>query len=96
MAFCLGQMMDESALPILKKILENNSEDPIVRHEVHHCPPLFYVMLLTVACEVGCSGNGSYFLPVFYSSSYKISFGFCTSSPRDLRTLHRPDRVGQV
>jgi deoxyhypusine monooxygenase len=34
LAYCLGQMKDTSALPILGTVLENKSEDPMVRHEV--------------------------------------------------------------
>lgn len=29
-----GQMQDPEAIPILKKVLENEKEDPVVRHEV--------------------------------------------------------------
>jgi deoxyhypusine monooxygenase len=36
LAYCLGQMKDPSALPVLGTILENTSEDPMVRHEVNH------------------------------------------------------------
>lgn len=34
LAYCLGQMKDITALPILGKILEDELEDPMVRHEV--------------------------------------------------------------
>ncbi|XP_041978433.1 deoxyhypusine hydroxylase [Aricia agestis] len=33
LAYCLGQMQDKRAIPILRSILENKNEDPIVRHE---------------------------------------------------------------
>ncbi|KII90541.1 hypothetical protein PLICRDRAFT_173942 [Plicaturopsis crispa FD-325 SS-3] len=33
LAYCLGQIKDTSALPILESVLKNESEDPMVRHE---------------------------------------------------------------
>jgi len=33
LAYCLGQMKNQSALPILETVLKNNAEDPMVRHE---------------------------------------------------------------
>lgn len=41
LAYCLGQIKDESALPTLEKVLADESEDPMVRHEVR--PSLTYV-----------------------------------------------------
>ena len=32
-AYCLGQMQNETAIPILINILNNQDEDPMVRHE---------------------------------------------------------------
>jgi deoxyhypusine monooxygenase len=32
-AYCLGQMKDPRALPVLQQVLGNTSEDPMVRHE---------------------------------------------------------------
>lgn len=32
-AYCLGQMQDSGALPVLKRVLSDTSEDPMVRHE---------------------------------------------------------------
>ena len=32
-AYCLGQMQNETAIPILMNILDNLNEDPMVRHE---------------------------------------------------------------
>lgn len=32
-AYCLGQTQNEYAIDVLAKVLENTSEDPIVRHE---------------------------------------------------------------
>lgn len=36
LAYCLGQMKDTSALLVLSKVLEDPSEDPMVRHEVNY------------------------------------------------------------
>lgn len=33
LAYCLGQMQDPAAIPILKKVLEDVNEVPMVRHE---------------------------------------------------------------
>ncbi|GAB6029251.1 hypothetical protein CHUAL_005018 [Chamberlinius hualienensis] len=33
LAFCLGQMQDEHAIPILIKVLEDPNQEPMVRHE---------------------------------------------------------------
>ena len=33
LAYCLGQMQNEKALPILVDVLEDDAQDPIVRHE---------------------------------------------------------------
>lgn len=33
LAYCLGQMQDPAAIPILIKVLENTAEVPMVRHE---------------------------------------------------------------
>ena len=34
LAYCLGQMKNAAALPILESVLANDQEDPMVRHEV--------------------------------------------------------------
>lgn len=34
LAYCLGQIGDERALPVLQNVLGNMKEDPMVRHEV--------------------------------------------------------------
>jgi len=34
LAYCLGQMKNTAALPILESVLANAQEDPMVRHEV--------------------------------------------------------------
>ncbi|XP_023941263.1 deoxyhypusine hydroxylase [Bicyclus anynana] len=33
LAYCLGQMQDKNAIPVLINILEDKNQDPIVRHE---------------------------------------------------------------
>lgn len=33
LAYCLGQMQDRRAIPILRIVLEDKVQDPIVRHE---------------------------------------------------------------
>lgn len=33
LAYCLGQMQDRRAIPILRSVLEDPNHDPIVRHE---------------------------------------------------------------
>ncbi|KAJ0177080.1 hypothetical protein K1T71_007089 [Dendrolimus kikuchii] len=33
LAYCLGQMQDKRAIPILRSVLEDKDHDPIVRHE---------------------------------------------------------------
>ncbi|XP_005999531.1 deoxyhypusine hydroxylase [Latimeria chalumnae] len=33
LAYCLGQMQDEYAIPVLIKVLEDTSQEPMVRHE---------------------------------------------------------------
>ena len=35
LAYCLGQMGDPLALPVLTSVLKDESEDPMVRHEVY-------------------------------------------------------------
>lgn len=33
LAYCLGQMQDVRALPVLEKVLRDTSQQPMVRHE---------------------------------------------------------------
>lgn len=33
LAYCLGQMQDTRAIPVLRSVLEDKNQDPIVRHE---------------------------------------------------------------
>lgn len=33
LAYCLGQMQDRAAIPILAKVLEDVKQEPMVRHE---------------------------------------------------------------
>ena len=34
LAYCLGQIKNTNALPVLEAVLANEKEDPMVRHEV--------------------------------------------------------------
>ena len=34
LAYCLGQMKNMNALPVLESVLADEKEDPMVRHEV--------------------------------------------------------------
>lgn len=34
LAYCLGQIKNTAALPVLESVLTNEKEDPMVRHEV--------------------------------------------------------------
>lgn len=43
LAYCLGQMQDKRAIPLLRAVLEDTNQDPIVRHEAGKC-------LLSVKC----------------------------------------------
>lgn len=33
LAYCLGQMQDERAIPVLEDVLKDTSQEPMVRHE---------------------------------------------------------------
>ena len=37
LAYCLGQMQNPAAIPILTKILEDVTQEPMVRHECGTC-----------------------------------------------------------
>ena len=37
LAYCLGQIGSEEALPVLETVLGDMNEDPMVRHEVRSC-----------------------------------------------------------
>lgn len=39
LAYCLGQMNNQLALPSLERVLKDETEDPMVRHEV--CTPSY-------------------------------------------------------
>jgi len=54
LAYCLGQMKNTTALPILESVLANGQEDPMVRHEVRRC--LSHI----VASIYSASGTRSY------------------------------------
>ena len=38
LAYCLGQMQDSRATPILIRILKDTEQEPMVRHEAGNCP----------------------------------------------------------
>ena len=41
LAYCLGQLKKTSALPVLESVLKDESENPMVRHEVRDiCLPI--------------------------------------------------------
>lgn len=42
LAYCLGQIKNETALPTLETVLSDEREDPMVRHEVHPLCPFSY------------------------------------------------------
>lgn len=48
LAYCLGQMQDPNAIPHLVKVLENRSQEPMVRHEAGKCHQLQHC---PVVCE---------------------------------------------
>lgn len=37
LAYCLGQMQDSYAVKTLMEVLEDEKQEPIVRHEAGHC-----------------------------------------------------------
>lgn len=49
LAYCLGQMQDPTAINILTSILEDLSQDPMVRHEAGMC--LIFTNLLFNLCS---------------------------------------------
>lgn len=38
LAYCLGQMQDASAIPTLVKVIEDTTQEPMVRHEAGNKP----------------------------------------------------------
>lgn len=46
LAYCLGQMQDKKAIPILRSVLEDENQDPIVRHEAGKCGRSLSVMIV--------------------------------------------------
>ncbi|KAG8214566.1 Deoxyhypusine hydroxylase, partial [Butyriboletus roseoflavus] len=47
LAYCLGQMKNSSALPVLESVLRKEDEDPMVRHEVSHSASYFPAKVLS-------------------------------------------------
>ena len=43
LAYCLGQMKNTNALPVLESVLADKKEDPMVRHEVRKSRSSLYV-----------------------------------------------------
>ena len=46
LAYCLGQMQDEYAIPILKVVLKDTKQEVMVRHEAGRCSHNSYITLL--------------------------------------------------
>lgn len=42
LAYCLGQMQDERAIPILETVLRDSKQEPMVRHEAGERSSWFY------------------------------------------------------
>jgi hypothetical protein len=64
LAYCLGQMKNVAALPILESVLANNQEDPMVRHEVSCMFTYHRIDATSASCVshcVGSRGDGCYF-----------------------------------
>ena len=58
LAYCLGQMQDTRAIPVLKCILSDKNQEPMVRHEAgeyffkfsyYHIKSLFEIVCLVIA-----------------------------------------------
>jgi deoxyhypusine monooxygenase len=51
LAYCLGQMQDPRAIPVLKRILADRNQEPMVRHEAG------LLFLLVLKIEAGWLGS---------------------------------------
>ena len=51
LAYCLGQMKNPLALPVLQEVLADLNEDPMVRHEVRPYPPPIAITEISQAAE---------------------------------------------
>lgn len=52
LAYCLGQMKDKTALPILISVLKDNSQEPMVRHEAGGCFKRGYYIKYLIKVEI--------------------------------------------
>ena len=80
LAYCLGQMKNAAALPILESVLASDREDPMVRHEVscftyfHRCNFSFMVLMgFHIAYTPGSRGDGCYFFDRIFVCTKKVS-----------------------
>lgn len=46
LAYCLGQMQDASAIPHLVKVIDDKSQEPMVRHEAGKYRKLFIMIII--------------------------------------------------
>ena len=69
LAYCLGQMQDSYAIPILTKVLMDKTQEPMVRHEAGtsstpffrvYIPPLF--RRTTIRCRKLIVSQGSHYI----------------------------------
>lgn len=52
LAYCLGQMQDAKAIPILTKVLEDLSQEPMVRHEAGMHIIKLYILIIFVLYSI--------------------------------------------
>lgn len=48
LAYCLGQMQDERAIPILETVLKDTNQEPMVRHEAGETYSSFFLSFFFV------------------------------------------------
>lgn len=53
LAYCLGQMQDERAIPALEAVLKDTSQEPMVRHEAGK-------QTMSILCSICLSVAGNY------------------------------------
>ena len=71
LAYCLGQIKNEAALPVLETVLRDKAEDPMVRHEVGAYVH-FFLLHDADAREAGCGSHGGYFSFIIARSSTRV------------------------
>ena len=59
LAYCLGQMKNTKALPVLESVLANEKEDPMVRHEVRKSSFLIRENVHTKTCTQAAEALGA-------------------------------------